>query len=30
MSKEAIWRLIVAGLAAFWVGVLYLLRFWYD
>jgi len=30
MSKQSVWQLIVIALAAFWSGVLYLLRFWYD
>ena len=30
MSKQSVWQLILVALAAFWAGVVYLLRFWYD
>jgi hypothetical protein len=30
MSKQSVWQLILIALAAFWAGVLSLLRFWYD
>jgi len=30
MSKQSVWQLIIVALVAFWSGVVYLLRFWYD
>jgi len=30
MTTQSVWQLIIVALAAFWAGVVYLLRFWYD